>query len=40
MIGRNKATEELKKKIPKTLEGYTVLIEEAGLIHPLPQKTS
>jgi hypothetical protein len=32
--------EELKKKIPKTLEGYTVLIEESGVIRPLSQKAS
>jgi hypothetical protein len=34
-----KKTEELEKKIPKTLEGYTVLLEESGVIRPLPEKT-
>ena len=34
-----KESEELKKKIPKTLEGYTVMIEESGVIRPLPGKT-
>ena len=29
-------TEDLKKAIPKTLEGYPVLIEESGIIRPLP----
>jgi len=29
-------TEDLKKAIPKTLEGYPVLIEESGVIRPLP----
>jgi len=27
-------TEDLKKAIPKTLEGYPVLIEESGVIRP------
>jgi hypothetical protein len=31
-------TEALKKKIPKTLEGYPVLIEESGVIRPLPEE--
>lgn len=30
-----KNTEELKKKIPKSLEGYPVIIEESGVIRPL-----
>ena len=30
-----KETEELKKKIPKSLDGYSVLIEESGVIRPL-----
>ena len=30
-----KETEDLKKKIPKSLEGYPVLIEESGVIRPL-----
>jgi hypothetical protein len=34
-----KETEDLKKKIPKTLEGYPVLIEESGVIHPLSDKS-
>ncbi len=33
-----KETEDLKKRIPKSLEGYPVLIEESGVIHPLPHK--
>jgi hypothetical protein len=32
-----KKTKDLKKKIPKTLEGYPVLIEESGIIRPLRQ---
>lgn len=31
-------TEDLKKKIPQTLEGYSVLIEESGVIRPLPEE--
>ena len=34
-----KETEDLNKRIPKTLEGYAVLIEESGVIRPLPGKT-
>jgi hypothetical protein len=34
-----KETEDLKKRIPKTLEGYPVLIEESGVIHPLSDKS-
>ena len=30
-----KRTEELKRKIPKSIEGYPVLIEESGVIRPL-----
>jgi len=30
-----KETEDLKRKIPKSIEGYTVLIEETGVIRPL-----
>jgi hypothetical protein len=30
-----KKTRELEKKIPKFLEGYPVVIEESGVIHPL-----
>ncbi len=33
-----KETEDLKKRIPKTLEGHPVLIEESGVIRPLPDK--
>ncbi len=28
-------TEDLKRRIPKTIEGYPVLIEESGVIRPL-----
>lgn len=31
-------TEDLKKRIPKTFEGYPVLIEESGVIRPLSGK--
>ena len=34
-----KKTEEIQKKIPTTLEGYTVLVEESGVIRPLSGKT-
>jgi hypothetical protein len=34
-----KETEELKRKIPISLGGYPVLIEESGVIRPLPNKT-
>ena len=30
-----KETEDLKRKIPKSIEGYPVLIEETGVIRPL-----
>ena len=30
-----KETEDLKRKIPKSIEGYPVLIEESGIIRPL-----
>lgn len=30
-----KETEELKKTIPQSLEGYPVLIEESGRLRPL-----
>lgn len=28
-------TEEIQKRIPESIEGYPVLIEESGVIHPL-----
>lgn len=31
-------TPELEKKIPQTLEGYAVVIEETGEIRALPQE--
>ena len=31
-----KETEDLKKRIPMSLEGYPVLIEETGVIRPFP----
>jgi hypothetical protein len=33
-----KESPELKRKIPDTLEGYKVMIEETGEFRPLPQK--
>ena len=30
-----KETEDLKRRIPDSIEGYPVLIEEAGVIRPL-----
>ena len=30
-----KETEDLKRKIPKSIEGYPVLIEESGVIRPM-----
>jgi len=30
-----KETEKLKRMIPKSIEGYPVIIEETGAIHPL-----
>jgi hypothetical protein len=32
-------TPELEQKIPRTLEGYPVVIEETGEIRPLPEKS-
>ncbi len=34
----NQKTPELEKKIPATLEGYPVVIEETGEIRALPEK--
>jgi hypothetical protein len=31
----DRKTSELKGRIPRTLEGYTVVVEETGLIRPL-----
>jgi len=31
-------TRELVRKIPSSLEGYPVVVEETGLIRPLPSK--
>jgi hypothetical protein len=31
-----KETEDLKKRIPTSLEGYSVLIEQSGVIRPRP----
>lgn len=31
-------TPELAKKIPETLEGYRVVLEETGAIRPMPKK--
>jgi len=33
-----KETEDLKRRIPKTIEGYPVLIEESGVIRPLKDR--
>jgi hypothetical protein len=33
-----KETEDLKRRIPKSIEGYPVLIEESGVIHPLKDR--
>ncbi len=33
-----KETEELERRIPKAIEGYPVLIEESGVIHPLEDR--
>jgi len=30
-----KETKDLKKKVPQSLEGYPVLLEESGFIRPL-----
>ena len=35
-----KGTEDLKRRIPKSIEGYPVLIEESGVIRPLKDPTS
>jgi hypothetical protein len=36
MVARK--TTELERRIPKSLEGYSVVIEETGIIHPMPNK--
>ena len=33
-----KETEELKRRIPVSIEGYPVLIEESGVIRPLKDR--
>jgi hypothetical protein len=33
-----KKTPEIERKIPKSLEGYTVVIDETGVIHPMRGK--
>jgi hypothetical protein len=33
-----KETEDLKRRIPKAIEGYPVLIEESGVIRPLKDR--
>jgi hypothetical protein len=33
-----KETEDLKRRIPKSIEGYPVLIEESGVIRPLKNR--
>ncbi len=33
-----KKTAELEQRIPKSLEGYPVVIEETGVIRPMPNK--
>jgi len=35
-----KETEDLKKRIPKSIEGYPVVIEESGVIRPLKGRIS
>lgn len=35
-----KETEDLKRRIPKSIEGYPVLIEESGVIRPLKRQIS
>jgi len=35
-----KETEELKRRIPKSIEGYPVIIEESGVIRPLKDPSS
>lgn len=35
-----KETEEIKERIPKSIEGYPVLIEESGPIRPLKDDVS
>jgi hypothetical protein len=34
----DRKTSELKRRIPKTLEGYAVVVEETGVIRPLEGK--
>ena len=34
-----KETEDLKRRIPKSIEGYPVLIEESGVIRPLKSRS-
>ena len=33
-----KKTPELEQRIPRSLEGYPVVIEESGVIRPMPKK--
>ena len=33
-----KETKELRRRIPESLEGYPVLLEESGIIRPLATK--
>jgi hypothetical protein len=33
-----KKTPELEKRIPKSIEGYPVVIEETGVIRPMPKE--
>ena len=34
-----KVTKDLRKKIPESIEGYLVLLEESGIIRPLAPKS-
>jgi hypothetical protein len=34
-----KVTKDLRKKIPESIEGYAVLLEESGIIRPLTPKS-
>ena len=34
-----KETEDLKRRIPKSIEGFPVLVEESGVIRPLKDPT-
>jgi hypothetical protein len=34
-----KETKDLRKKIPESIEGYPVLLEESGIIRPLSPKS-